>query len=69
MRKFVDQNYDIAKKFSSAYIGSKPKCKFRNFNFNKRPKAATQPFIIWGETSSMTNAKQCYLNHPLGSQI
>ena len=69
MRKFVDQNYDIAKKFSSAYIGSKPKCKFRNFNFNKRTKAATQPFIIWGETSSMTNAKQCYLNHPLGSQI
>ena len=31
----VDQNYDIAKKFSSAYIGSEPKCKFRNFAFTK----------------------------------
>ena len=36
-----------------------------NFAFNKRTKAAPQPFIIWGDTSTMKNTKQCYLSYPL----
>ena len=38
MWKFVDQNYDIAKKFSSAYIGSKPKCKTLEISLSQKDK-------------------------------